>query len=114
METVICKTIKSIPKNQWEACRSSKGGGDPFLSYDFFSLLETSNSIGRNTGWAPFYIAFKEKNVVIEQEDLLIQLNEVQGISSVFFGPGFITITKVENSMWDTISQEIKNIFDRL
>ena len=23
---------------------------------------------------------FKEKNVVIEQEDLLIQLNEVQGI----------------------------------
>ena len=57
---------------------------------------------------------FKEKNVVIEQEELLIQLNEVQGISSVFFGPNFITITKDENSMWDTISQEIKNIFDRL
>lgn len=65
METAICTTIKSIARDQWEACRSSKGNGDPFLSYDFFSLLETSNSIGRNTGWAPFYIAFKEKNVVV-------------------------------------------------
>ena len=65
METAICTTIKSIARDQWEACRSSKGKGDPFLSYDFFSLLETSNSIGRNTGWAPFYIAFKEKNVVV-------------------------------------------------
>ena len=27
--------------------------------------MENSNSIGRNTGWAPFYIAFKEKNVVV-------------------------------------------------
>ena len=64
METAICTTIKSIARDQWEACRSSKGGGDPFLSYDFFSLLETSNSIGSNTGWAPFYLVFKEKNVV--------------------------------------------------
>ena len=65
METAICTTIKSIARDQWEACRSSKGGGDPFLSYDFFSLLETSNSVGSNTGWAPFYITFKEKNVVV-------------------------------------------------
>ena len=65
METAICTTIKSIARDQWEACRSSKAGGDPFLSYDFFSLLETSNSVGRNTGWIPFYIAFKEKNVVV-------------------------------------------------
>ena len=65
METAICTTIKSIAKDQWEACRSSNGSGNPFLSYDFFSLLETSNSIGHNTGWVPFYIAFKEKNVVV-------------------------------------------------
>ena len=65
METVICTTIKSIARDQWEACRSSEASGDPFLSYDFFSLLETSNSVGRNTGWIPFYIAFKAKNIVV-------------------------------------------------
>ena len=65
METVICNTIKSIPKDQWEACRSSKASGDPFLSYDFFFLLESSNSVGPNTGWIPFYITFKEKNIVV-------------------------------------------------
>ena len=65
METEICKTIKSIPKDQWEACRCSKAGGDPFLSYDFFFLLETSNSVGSNTGWTPFYLTFKEKNTVV-------------------------------------------------
>ncbi len=65
METEICTTIKSIARDQWEACRSSNAGGDPFLSYDFFSLLETSNSVGSDTGWIPFYIAFKEKNIVV-------------------------------------------------
>ena len=65
METVICTTIKSIPRDQWEACRSGKAGGDPFLSYDFFFLLESSNSVGPKTGWIPFYITFKEKSTVI-------------------------------------------------
>ena len=65
METAICTTIKSIARDQWEACRSSKASGDPFLAYDFFFLLETSNSVGPNTGWIPFYIIFKEKNLVV-------------------------------------------------
>ena len=65
METVICTSIKSIARDEWEACRSGKAGGDPFLSYDFFSLLETSKSVGSDTGWLPFYIAFKEDNVVV-------------------------------------------------
>ncbi len=64
LETVICTTIKSISKDEWEACRSSKANGDPFLSYDFFFLLEKSNSVGPKTGWVPFYIIFKEKNIV--------------------------------------------------
>ena len=29
------------------------------------------------------------------------------GVSSVFFGPGFITITKYENIDWDKINQDI-------
>ena len=65
METAICTTIKSISRDEWEACRSSRAGGDPFLSYDFFFLLETSNSVGPKTGWIPFYIIFKEKNIVV-------------------------------------------------
>ena len=65
MKTEICTTIKSIPRDQWEACRTSKASGDPFLSYDFFFLLESSNSVGPNTGWIPFYITFKEKNLVV-------------------------------------------------
>ena len=65
MKTEICTTIKSIPRDQWEACRTRKASGDPFLSYDFFFLLESSNSVGPNTGWIPFYITFKEKNLIV-------------------------------------------------
>ena len=70
METAICTTIKSISRGEWEACRSSRAGGDPFLSYDFFFLLETSNSVGPKTGWIPSYIIFKEKNIDAGYYDL--------------------------------------------
>jgi predicted N-acyltransferase len=30
--------------------------GSPFLSYEFFQSLEESESIGKGTGWSPFYI----------------------------------------------------------
>ena len=41
-------------------------------------------------------------------------LNKIEGVSSVFFGPGFITITKEENIEWESINQDIINIFDKL
>ena len=41
-------------------------------------------------------------------------LNKIEGGSSVFFGPGFITITKVENVEWESINQDIISIFDKL
>ena len=41
-------------------------------------------------------------------------LNKIEGVSSVFFGPGFITITKEENVEWESINQDIINIFDKL
>ena len=41
-------------------------------------------------------------------------LNEIEGVSSVFFGPGFITITKEANTEWESINQDIINIFDKL
>ena len=50
----------------------------------------------------------------ITQDALSEDLNKIKGVSSVFFGPGFITITKEENIEWELINQDIINIFDKL
>lgn len=42
------------------------------------------------------------------------ELSEIHGVSSVFLGPGFVTILKEENTEWDSINQDIINIFDKL
>ncbi len=54
-------------------------------------------------------ILFDELN-----EDIPKSLKEVQGVSSVFVGPGFITITKEKNVEWEIITEDILNIFDKL
>ena len=53
-------------------------------------------------------------NTSMGQEELLNKLENIDGVSSVFFGPGFITITKSENIDWDEINQDIVDIFDKL
>ena len=53
-------------------------------------------------------------NTSLEQEELLNELENIDGVSSVFLGPGFITITKSENIDWDAINQDIVDIFDKL
>ena len=53
-------------------------------------------------------------NTSTEQEELLNELENIDGVSSVFLGPGFITITKSENIDWDAINQDIVDIFDKL
>ena len=35
-------------------------------------------------------------------------------IKSVFSGPGFITISKIEDIDWELITEDIANIFDKL
>ena len=42
------------------------------------------------------------------------KLYKIEGIKSVFLGPGFITITKEENIEWESINQDIISIFDKL
>ena len=42
------------------------------------------------------------------------ELSKIDGIKSVFLGPGFITITKDEDIEWESINQDIINIFDKL
>ena len=55
------------------------------------------------------------KKILTEISDnISTDLNEIEGVSSIFFGPGFITITKEADSEWSKITPEINNIFDRL
>ena len=42
------------------------------------------------------------------------QLQNIEGVKSTFFGPDFVTISKGENVSWETINQDIINIFDKL
>ena len=50
----------------------------------------------------------------LDESLLLNDLNNIDGISSIFFGPGFITISKLEDANWEIITQEINNLFDKL
>ena len=50
----------------------------------------------------------------IDESLILNDLNNIDGISSIFFGPGFITISKLEDAKWEIITQEINNLFDKL
>jgi len=43
--------------------------------------------------------------------DFLLEISE---ISSIFTGPGFITIMKNNEAEWDLIKEDIKNNFDKL
>ncbi len=50
----------------------------------------------------------------LSENEIPKTLAEVDGINSIFFGPGFITITKNENKDWELINQDIINILDKL
>ncbi len=50
----------------------------------------------------------------LSESDLSGSLDKIEGVSSVFFGPGFVTITKEENIEWESINQDIISIFDKL
>ncbi|MDA9706094.1 NifU N-terminal domain-containing protein [Acidimicrobiaceae bacterium] len=50
----------------------------------------------------------------IQEDELVKNLNSIEGVSSVFLGPGFVTITKYEDVDWELITQDIINIFDKL
>tara|TARA_Y100001958_G_C21237613_1_gene564436 strand:- start:49 stop:252 length:204 start_codon:yes stop_codon:yes gene_type:complete len=50
----------------------------------------------------------------VQNDSIKKNLDKIENIDSVFYGPGFITITKKENIEWESISQDITNIFDKL
>ena len=53
-------------------------------------------------------------NVQSHESDISDNLYKIDGVAAVFFGPGFITITKSEDIDWESINQDIINIFDKL
>ena len=50
----------------------------------------------------------------LSSTDIEKDLNKIEGVKSVFFGPNFVTIIKEENTEWELINQDIINIFDKL
>tara|TARA_B000000557_G_scaffold123343_1_gene99972 strand:- start:275 stop:478 length:204 start_codon:yes stop_codon:yes gene_type:complete len=56
----------------------------------------------------------KKIEVDILDDEIMNSLNSIEGVSSVFLGPGFVTITKNEDVDWELITQDIINIFDKL
>ena len=56
------------------------------------------------------YINKESENIKGVAKDLI----EVDGILSIFTGPGFLTITKDESSDWNMINNDILNKFDTM
>tara|TARA_B100001027_G_scaffold187747_1_gene140630 strand:- start:1331 stop:1534 length:204 start_codon:yes stop_codon:yes gene_type:complete len=50
----------------------------------------------------------------IDNEKVLSEVENIKGVSSVFCGPGFVTIIKEQNTGWDIITQDIVDIFDKM
>ena len=46
--------------------------------------------------------------------ELCSKILDISGIISIFVGPGFLTITKDEESTWDLINSDIITQFDTL
>ena len=56
------------------------------------------------------YIKKESENIIGVAKDLI----EIDGILSIFTGPGFLTITKDESSDWNMINNDILNKFDTI
>ena len=56
----------------------------------------------------------KKIEINIEENRLSDDLHKIEGVASVFFGPGFVTVTKDENIEWESINEDIISIFDKL
>ena len=56
------------------------------------------------------YIKKESENIIGVAKDLI----EVDGILSIFTGPGFLTITKDESLDWNMINNDILNKFDTI
>ena len=56
------------------------------------------------------YINQDSNNVV----GIAKKLIEINGVDSIFTGPGFLTLTREESVDWETINEDILNKFDTM
>ena len=54
------REIAEIGREAWDACAAPTG--DPFVSYDFLSILEESGCVAARTGWAPQHLSVEDDN----------------------------------------------------
>ncbi|MCH7629609.1 MAG: N-acetyltransferase [Proteobacteria bacterium] len=54
----IHQSVGEIDVAQWDALA---GGGNPFTSHTFLSLLEESGSVGEGTGWSPLPVVIEDE-----------------------------------------------------
>tara|TARA_B100001559_G_scaffold288905_1_gene266925 strand:- start:8 stop:250 length:243 start_codon:yes stop_codon:yes gene_type:complete len=50
----------------------------------------------------------------VDDEGVARLLIEINGVDSVFAGPGFLTVTREENFSWESINNDILNKFDTI
>lgn len=62
-------SITEVDANQWNALTA----GMPLLSYAFLTALETSASVGKNTGWIPCIITISQQDRLIGAIPLYIK-----------------------------------------
>jgi len=63
----IVETLLSINEKDWDACAAPEEADgnrpfDPFTTYRFLRTLEESGSVGKSTGWHPYYILALREN----------------------------------------------------
>ena len=78
-------------------------------------LIDTPNPNAKKITIAHEYeIAIYINQDSSDIEGLAKKLIEVDGVSSIFTGPGFLTLTKDEKADWDAINKDILNKFDTI
>lgn len=50
-------SLSDISASAWDACAGTE---NPFVSYAFLNALETSGSVGGNTGWVPYHMVLRQ------------------------------------------------------
>ncbi|HQR89982.1 MAG TPA: peptidogalycan biosysnthesis protein, partial [Caulobacter sp.] len=53
------REIAEVGREAWDACAATTG--DPFVSYDFLSILEESGCVAARTGWAPQHLSIEDE-----------------------------------------------------
>ena len=54
----ISDSVTALGKAQWDACA---GSDNPFVSFDFLSILEESGSVGPGTAWSPARVHLRDE-----------------------------------------------------